>query len=73
MQDVCNECWNDGYSAGRKNTVLELTEVIKSELHKLVINEHAVYVSDIINILEVVKQNVLCEEAYSSQSIPVAP
>lgn len=68
IQDMCNECYESGFKDGRHNTILELTEILKSELHKFIINNTAIYVSDVVNIMEQVKQNVLCEETHSSQS-----
>lgn len=63
IQDMCSECYEVGFKDGRKNTVLEITEIIKYELHRFVIQNNVVYVDDIVNLLEEVKQNVLCEEA----------
>lgn len=68
LQDMCNDCYESGFKDGRINAVLELVEIVKCELHKFVINNDYVYVNDIVDILEEVKQNVLCEEAHSSQS-----
>lgn len=67
-QDMCNDCYESGFKDGRRNTILELTEILKSELHKFIINNNVIYVNDVVNIMEQVKQNVLCEETHSSQS-----
>lgn len=65
---MCNDCYESGFKDGRRNTILELTEILKSELHKFILNNSVIYVNDVVNIMEQVKENVLCEEAHSSQS-----
>lgn len=63
LQDVCNDCYDNGFKDGRLNAVLEVSEIVKYELHKFLLNRDVIYVDDVISILEQVKQNVICEES----------
>jgi hypothetical protein len=65
IQDVCSECWNDGHLAGHRDGILHTVEIIKSELHKFVIQKEIIYVTDVIKMLDEVR-DVLCKEANPS-------
>lgn len=72
IQNLINETWDSAYSKGHRNGhingVLEAVEVIKSELHKYVMQNKIIYVDDVVNLLDRVRENVLCQETDSSQS-----
>ena len=67
IQDMCSECYEVGFKDGRINAILELSEIVKYELHKFLLNRDVIYVDDVISILEQVKQNVICEESHNEK------